>query len=924
MWPLPEQHKESRNKRRIGVGFTGLANALAMCGEVYYKQGGLELANKIASTLRNEAYSASVELAKEKGAFPLFDADKYLEEGTFASRLPDSIKKQIRQHGIRNSHLLSVAPTGTVSLAFADNASNGIEPPFSLAYSRKKRTADGGHSFYNVLDHGFRVYLSTLVDQQFAKELEDAVSNYKTTFTYKDVEYVVKDCLPEVLVTALSMSVEHHLAMMKTIQPYIDTSISKCVAKGTPIITNKGILPVEELGYATIEDQFDKPIDGLKVLCPDGQWREVTAHYFGGTRKTISIRLTNGQVIEASETHKLMTTEGWVTMPELQVGDYIKVRKEIDVNYEGGVALPESSFYFNNRNLKTPERMSPRLALFLGMMAADGHLMESSGRVSITKNNAEVGALFTQLVNELFGIENVRHIVDPRDEVNSWDFNSRAICRWIRTMIGYRAGDKRIPSEIMNGSKEEMRMFLSGLSLDGYKAVLKEGNDKTYIYFGKSKQLALGAFSLLKVLGYSPRLTSKVVNGYDWVAHGVCATGIDFCIEERKNTPTNTDNELIKIPSSVYDTYIGYADKGYFARRGWKQRNMTVCREKQFKQNFENQEYDKDFIYFQIAEITTGTNEIYDIEVKDSHDYLIDGVVSHNTVNIPGDYPFEDFKKVYDIAWGYKLKGVSTYRPNNILGSVLSTEAPKEEPKKEEAKTPVVKATPTKSFDQIVDEMYSESFQSRKDGMLMGITTKGRFFTEQGEQKFIVTINFIEITRETENGPVTITRPVEFILTSNFTTNSSAWDATMRFMSLSARSGVPVPKLIENLKEITWEHGAVRYGTKEKDGRQIPLWHASDVAAIGHAIQEALISCGYLDTEGKVVRPKFQDGQTITTFNTPTASVVVNQEEIITETSTEELNKPTGKKCPDCGAYNLEKRDGCEKCTNCGYMGSCG
>jgi ribonucleoside-diphosphate reductase alpha chain len=220
--------------------------------------------------------------------------------------------------------------------------------------------------------------------------------------------------------------------------------------------------------------------------------------------------------------------------------------------------------------------------------------------------------------------------------------------------------------------------------------------------------------------------------------------------------------------------------------------------------------------------------------------------------------------------------------------------------------------------------MYAESFQSRKDGMLSGITSKGRFFTEQGEQKFIVTINFIEITRETENGPVTITRPVEFILTSNFTTNSSVWDATMRFMSLSARSGVPVPKLIENLKEITWEHGAVRYGTKEKDGRQIPLWHASDVAAIGHAIQEALISCGYLDSDGKVVRPKFQDGQTITTFNTPTASVVVNQEEPITETSTTEDNKPTGKKCPDCGAYNLEKRDGCEKCTNCGYMGSCG
>ena len=924
VWPLIEEKQESDAKRRIGLGFTGLGNALAMLNQVYYAEDGVQTAKTISNVMRDTAYLESVNLAKEKGAFPVFDKDKYLEEGTFASRLPEEIKAEIREHGIRNSHLLSIAPTGTVSLAFADNASNGIEPPYSLAYTRKKRNGDGTHSFYNVVDHAFRVWLSIQQDQEFATAVENAVCQYQDKFEYKQNTYIIKDVLPKSLVTAMEMTVDQHLIMMNTVQPFIDTAISKCVAKGTPIITNKGILPVEELGYATIEDQFDKPIDGLKVLCPDGQWREVTAHYFGGTRKTISIRLTNGQVIEASETHKLMTTEGWVTMPELQVGDYIKVRKEIDVNYEGGLALPESSFYFNNRNLKTPEKMSPRLALFLGMMAADGHLMESSGRVSITKNNAEVGALFTQLVNELFGIENVRHIVDPRDEVNSWDFNSIAICRWIRTMIGYRAGDKRIPSEIMNGSKEEMRMFLSGLSLDGYKAVLKEGNDKTYIYFGKSKQLALGAFSLLKVLGYSPRLTSKVVNGYDWVAHGVCATGIDFCIEERKNTPTNTDNELIKIPSSVYDTYIGYADKGYFARKGWKQRNMTVCREKQFKQNFENQEYDKDFIYFQIAEITTGTNEIYDIEVKDSHDYLIDGVVSHNTVNVPGDYPFEDFKSIYDTAWNNKLKGVSTYRPNNILGSVLSVEKPKEEPKKEEVKTPVVSAASTKTFDQVVDEMYSESFQSRKDGMLVGITTKGRFFTEQGEQKFIVTINFIEVTRETENGSVSITRPVEFILTSNFTTNSSAWDATMRFMSLSARSGVPVPKLIENLKEITWEHGAVRYGTKEKDGRQIPLWHASDVAAIGHAIQEALISCGYLDKDGKVIRPQPGKGQASTTLNAPTSAVVVTQEETTTNTTEPEAQKATGKKCPDCGAYNLEKRDGCEKCTNCGYMGSCG
>jgi ribonucleoside-diphosphate reductase alpha chain len=109
-------------------------------------QEGRAMAARIAQSMRDAAYLASVELAREKGAFPKFEAEPYLAAGTFASRLPEPIKKAIRKHGIRNSHLLSIAPTGTVSLAFADNASNGIEPPFSWMYKRKKREADGSTS----------------------------------------------------------------------------------------------------------------------------------------------------------------------------------------------------------------------------------------------------------------------------------------------------------------------------------------------------------------------------------------------------------------------------------------------------------------------------------------------------------------------------------------------------------------------------------------------------------------------------------------------------------------------------------------------------------------------------------------------------------------------------------------------------------
>ena len=201
-WPLPQQRQEAMDKRRIGVGFTGLGDTLVMLGLHYNQAEGRDMATQIARTMRDAAYSASVALAQEKGAFAKFDAQAYLTPGTFASRLPEALKAQIRQHGLRNSHLLSIAPTGTVSLAFADNASNGIEPAFSWVYRRKKRESDGSTSAYAVEDHAWRVY----------RELGGDV-----------------DHLPSYFVSALEMAASDHLAMMQAVQPFVDTAISKTV-----------------------------------------------------------------------------------------------------------------------------------------------------------------------------------------------------------------------------------------------------------------------------------------------------------------------------------------------------------------------------------------------------------------------------------------------------------------------------------------------------------------------------------------------------------------------------------------------------------------------------------------------------------------------------------------------------------------------
>ncbi|MEZ0309013.1 MAG: adenosylcobalamin-dependent ribonucleoside-diphosphate reductase [Ramlibacter sp.] len=201
-WPLPQQRAEAMAKRRIGVGFTGLGDALAMLQLSYDQADGRAMATRIARCMRDAAYRASVALAMEKGAFPALDVEAYLAPCTFASRLDEPLQQAIRTHGIRNSHLLSVAPTGTVSLAFADNASNGIEPPFSWTYRRKKREADGSTTEYAVEDHAWRLYRALGGDT---------------------------DDLPAYFVSALEIPASAHLAMMEAVQPFVDTAISKTV-----------------------------------------------------------------------------------------------------------------------------------------------------------------------------------------------------------------------------------------------------------------------------------------------------------------------------------------------------------------------------------------------------------------------------------------------------------------------------------------------------------------------------------------------------------------------------------------------------------------------------------------------------------------------------------------------------------------------
>src|SRR5438874_5050327 len=199
-FPLPQQQEEATKKRRIGLGVTGLADALILCGLRYGSRAAVAKTEEWLGAIQHAAYLASADLAAEKGAFPLFDRDKYLAGETVAALDPD-VRDAIAKNGIRNALLTSIAPTGTISL-FADNVSSGLEPVFSFRYTRNVLMPDGSRREEEVTDYAYRVF----------RRLRGETAP-----------------LPDYFVDAQTLSPEDHVVMQAAVQRYVDSSISKTI-----------------------------------------------------------------------------------------------------------------------------------------------------------------------------------------------------------------------------------------------------------------------------------------------------------------------------------------------------------------------------------------------------------------------------------------------------------------------------------------------------------------------------------------------------------------------------------------------------------------------------------------------------------------------------------------------------------------------
>lgn len=199
-YPLEAQRRQAQGTRRIGLGITGLADALLMLGLRYGSEESLAFAGNVMRDVCHAAYRTSIRLAQEKGSFPYLDREKFLD-GPFVRGLPEDIRLGIERHGIRNSHLLAIAPTGSISL-LANNVSSGLEPIFSLEYCRRVLNDDGTTTEFSLRDYAWELWRRT---------------------------HGQSDTPPPAFVSTYELPPEAHLDMQAALQRYVDNSVSKTV-----------------------------------------------------------------------------------------------------------------------------------------------------------------------------------------------------------------------------------------------------------------------------------------------------------------------------------------------------------------------------------------------------------------------------------------------------------------------------------------------------------------------------------------------------------------------------------------------------------------------------------------------------------------------------------------------------------------------
>ncbi len=717
-YPTEKIAENSRKFRELGIGYANLGALLMANGLPYDSDAGRAWAGAITSLMTGHAYATSARTASRMGPFAGFhdnaepmvnvlrmhqsEAAKIDEELvppellSAAQEAWDEAVELAEQYGVRNSQASVLAPTGTIGLLM-DCDTTGVEPDLGLVKT-KKLVGGGTMSIVNqTVPRALRQlgYAQDQVDQILAY-----IDEHKSIV---GAPYLGADHLP-VFACSMGDNTIHysgHVRMMGAVQPFISGAISKCVTGDTLVPTEDGLVRIGSFYEAEEPDSFRSE---RVLLASLGGTQKTDAFYYGGQRPVRRVRLRSGHNVTGTPNHRLLVADGggltWKALGEIEVGDEVAVRYGADLwaTVAPLIPFPHPNLHGSQQHVRVPREMTEDLAFLLGAYASQGSTTTSTWSIRITNSVPAVLSRIAQAANRAFDGSVTVRIRHPKNCCPFVEMNSKTLVRLFELLgCGNRASEKRIPDIVLRAPKAHVLAFLQGLAIDAYTT--SSGMAKWAICLD-SPALLDDLQSVLTNLGILHGRIAKLNRTNGNSCDEVYASGpyaqemvrlVPFLEPEKADAAEKLMGQ--SFAQSTWDVVPGISGRDLYrlVPRDRRPRfsflldsrtSQTSRRTLERVASIDGVSLPTwlrsilaDGLHFSpvVEADDAGSRIVYDLSVPDTHAFVGNGIVNHNTVNMPEDVTVEDVEQLHVDAWKLGIKAVAIYRDNCKVAQPLST-----------------------------------------------------------------------------------------------------------------------------------------------------------------------------------------------------------------------------------------------------------
>jgi ribonucleoside-diphosphate reductase alpha chain len=728
-YPTKEIGDNARAFRQLGLGYANLGAFLMSNGFAYDSDEGRGAAAAITALMTGRGYLQSAKVAAAIGPYERYaenreahnnvmrmhrDASYAIPDGVCVDRELLAAARETwneavaagELYGYRNAQASVLAPTGTISFLM-DCDTTGIEPDFSLV--KYKELVGGGTMV--IANRTIPMALRTLgYSEADVEQIEAYVAEHGTIV---GAPGLAAEHLPVFDVAVGERAISHagHIKMMGAVQPFLSGAISKCVTGETLVSSAAGLVRIGSLHRGEAADSF-RP-HALTVASLDGH-RPTDAFYYGGERPVREARLASGHRVTGTANHRVLVAAGegleWRRMDELEPGDRVAVQygddlwASVPARFDDFLA---STRYGSQKAVTVPAQMTRDLAFFLGAYAAEGHVARSNWTIRIANADEEVLARLANLAEHIFGV--TPRIARSEGKCPSLDLSSKTLVEFFDYLgTGSRASDKRFPDAVLRSPRDMVLAFLEGLSLDSY---LASSVCKWAICLASDDMLD-DLQAVLTNLGIVHGRISKRNAEYDTYFDEVYVGGrhaqrlvtqLDFPERHKRLRATEI---LAESPAqSAMDVVPGISGRQLYdllpvgrsgrsgAGSGYRGRMRHLVDPRTREVSRESLErvatvpgievddwlqvvLDRNLHFSSVAAVEdAGVREVYDISVPGPHAFVGNGIVNHNTVNMPQAATVEDIAEAYVQAWKLGVKALAIYRDGSKTAQALRTDA---------------------------------------------------------------------------------------------------------------------------------------------------------------------------------------------------------------------------------------------------------